>query len=728
LTALALAPHVEVAVLGDRGVVALRDDGHDVFSGAGYATVVRAVDGVRTAEDLIDATGAEEAVADLRRAGVLVGRDDALSPAEAAHWHRDGASPGRVAERLATVRVALTVAGDVDDAAVRRTLGDAGVTVGDDAALALVLTDDYLGESLAAYNEEALDAGRPWMLVRLSGPDAWLGPVVLPDRGPCWECLAQRLRRHRALELELRSAGAFVTARPPAPPSAAHPTAVAGMIAATLMRWAVLEQASGLHERLVSVDARTWETTVHTVVRRPQCAACGVPDPPEVAVARPIVLAAAAEDPPAIADDLFRAVAPEATVERYQHHVSPISGIADRLVRVTRARPPMHAYLSGALGPRRYGPDDGWNPGARTPPGGKGPTDAQARASALCEALERYSGAFGGEEPRLTGSLEELGERAVHPNAVMGFSERQYAAREEANRHARSGRTYVPLPFDPAAPVEWTPLWSLTAGRERLLPTAFCFYEARVAGRAMVVAESNGNAAGSTIEDAILQGLLELVERDHVAVWWYNRLRVPGVDLDAFAGPWLDGVRARFAEEERELWALDLTADLGIPAVVALAAAGRGEGPVAHGFGAHVDLGRALERAVSELIQLNAGVPSGGAGEGDPRPVPADHDYLLPSPDVPASTPDTGAGLAAGDLASALGGCIERIEGRGLEVMVLDQTRPDVGLPVVKVVVPGMRHFWPRFGPGRLYDVPVTLGLHEHPLAESELNPQAPVA
>jgi oxazoline/thiazoline synthase len=38
-------------------------------------------------------------------------------------------------------------------------------------------------------------------------------------------------------------------------------------------------------------------------------------------------------------------------------------------------------------------------------------------------------------------------------------------------------------------------------------------------------------------------------------------------------------------------------------------------------------------------------------------------------------------------------------------------------------VVPGLRHFWPRFGPGRLYDVPVRLGWREHPLDESQLNP-----
>jgi hypothetical protein len=42
---------------------------------------------------------------------------------------------------------------------------------------------------------------------------------------------------------------------------------------------------------------------------------------------------------------------------------------------------------------------------------------------------------------------------------------------------------------------------------------------------------------------------------------------------------------------------------------------------------------------------------------------------------------------------------------------------------VARVVVPGLRHFWGRYAPGRLYDVPVELGWLERPRTESELNP-----
>jgi len=75
------------------------------------------------------------------------------------------------------------------------------------------------------------------------------------------------------------------------------------------------------------------------------------------------------------------------------------------------------------------------------------------------------------------------------------------------------------------------------------------------------------------------------------------------------------------------------------------------------------------------------------------------------------------------DLRDDVLACQALVEQHGMEMLVLDQTRPDIGLPVVKVIVPGMRHFWPRYAPGRLYDAPVQLGWLPEPLREEDLNP-----
>ena len=121
--------------------------------------------------------------------------------------------------------------------------------------------------------------------------------------------------------------------------------------------------------------------------------------------------------------------------------------------------------------------------------------------------------------------MRELGDAAIHPNSCMGWSDAQYdhAAQWEALHPAAFNR--VPSRFDESALVDWTPVRSLTTDRVRYLPTGYCYYGAPSeqdppACRAI----SNGCAAGTTLAEAVLQGTLELVERDAVAMWWYSRV------------------------------------------------------------------------------------------------------------------------------------------------------------------------------------------------------------
>jgi ribosomal protein S12 methylthiotransferase accessory factor len=100
----------------------------------------------------------------------------------------------------------------------------------------------------------------------------------------------------------------------------------------------------------------------------------------------------------------------------------------------------------------------------------------------------------------------------------------------------------------------------------------------------------------------------------------------------------------------------------------------------------------------------------------------ANQPYLLPAEGLPR-TADSYARAWADDLADDVRACQTLVERAGMEVLVLDQTRPEIGLPVARVIVPGLRHFWPRLAPGRLYDVAVRLGWFARPLAEHELNP-----
>ena len=106
----------------------------------------------------------------------------------------------------------------------------------------------------------------------------------------------------------------------------------------------------------------------------------------------------------------------------------------------------------------------------------------------------------------------------------------------------------------------------------------------------------------------MLQGMLELVERDAVALWWYTRARRPGIDLSRSRSPYVSDVVDAYAALGRDVWALDLTTDLGIPAVAALSCRSEDGRSVTLGFGAHLDAEVALGRALSELVQMTFGV------------------------------------------------------------------------------------------------------------------------
>jgi ribosomal protein S12 methylthiotransferase accessory factor len=217
---------------------------------------------------------------------------------------------------------------------------------------------------------------------------------------------------------------------------------------------------------------------------------------------------------------------------------------------------------------------------------------------------------------------------------------------------------------------------------------------------------------------------LELVERDAVAIWWYNRLPMPPLSFER-----LSSTAGRLIERHdrlgRKCWALDLTHDLGIP-VAAVVLEEQSSGGFALGFGCHPVGEIALERAVLELEQVLDGESQ------DPQlftRAELEHDrFLLPdatrarAPRLIYKEPATERERVR-ELGSTLAACVERLCTRGLEPLLFDYSRPDVALHTVKVIVPGLRHFWPRFAPGRLFEVPVQLRWSQAPLGEAELNP-----
>jgi oxazoline/thiazoline synthase len=720
--------HLRVELGGGDTVFLLGERERFMLRGRVYRLLLPLLDGRRTASELAGELAGEVSSAEIGYAlGRLLERgylaDAAAAPEVAGFWHAAGESADRAAERLSATPVSVASAGGEDAQAAADALSGAGVAVRAEAELVVVVTSDYLAAELAAWNRRALRESVRWVPVKPGGVEAWFGPMFRPGAGPCWACLAHRLRLNRPVEVYLeRRRG---DRRPLLPPPVGLPAgrrAALDLAAVLVARWIAGGGAGLLDDRLVSLDLARAQTEEHPVTRRPECPACGDPDRARARALAPVRLERRSRR---FTDDGgYRAVAPEETFSRGRHLISPITGIVASLGPLEGREHPLRPVYGATC---RVCPVEDEAPSFddfHRASGGKGRTAAEARAGALCEAVERYSALFHGDEPLIRARRGELHGEGVHPHELQNFSELQYRARrarDEDGAPARDRREAVPVPFDEQAVIDWAPAWSLTHAQRRFLPASYCYLHLPAPPEErFCFFNPNGHAAGNCLEEAVLHGFLELVERDAVAIWWYNRLRRPGVDLQSFEEPYFTALERHYRSRGRRLWALDVTTDLGIPAFVAVAWA-EDTDRFTVGFGCHLEARLAVQRALTELNQLfdpedRALSPWQTAALGDSA-------YLLPDRASPARARGDHPAPQRDDLLGDVLDCVERAARAGLETVVLDQTRPDTGLSAVKVVVPGLRHFWPRFGPGRLYDVPVRLGWLERPTRPEDLNP-----
>jgi ribosomal protein S12 methylthiotransferase accessory factor len=764
-------PHLQLATVPDEGIFVLSGGKESLLRGSLYDLVIPQIDGC-PADEICDRLAGQASAAQvyftlgqLEKKGYLTEADETLPAAEAVWWSLQQVDPPVAARRLAEASVSIHGLG-IDAGPLCELLDAAGVrcTRDDDMSgqelpagdLTVVVVDHYLRPQIEAYNAAALAGGRPWLLVKPHGWQLWLGPLFRPGSTGCWKCLTDRMRANRAVESYLLDReslnGGVVLDR-------VHTKASAqvawGLIANAVASWVVRRELPDCEGKVRTFDQVSWQTKSHVLAKLPYCTACSreVSDSETASRGinghsanghdldgnsppfRPLVLERRQKS--CARDGGHRVVPPETTLERYGHHVSAITGAVSMLERTTpQADGAMHVYLAGSNLARRHRNVGQLRGDLRNMSAGKGTTDLQAKASGLCEGLERYSGVFRGDELRRRARFDDLA-GAINLGDCLLFSDCQYRDRDMINAQD-SPYNFVPLPFDPNAEIEWSPVWSLSRQEVRYLPTAFCYYDCpQPIEHRFCIADSNGCAAGNTVEEAILQGFLELVERDSVALWWYNRVRRPGVDLKSFDEPYLQTLADSLSSHQREMTVIDLTSDLEIPVFAAWSRnIGAGPEQIIMGFGAHLDARIALLRAVTEMNQMLSYILAAPLDKGRREHVTdretvewlktatlQNQPYLVPASGLESRTAADYARSQTDDVAEDVRAGQAVVERLGLEMLVLDQTRPEIGLPVVKVIVPGLRHFWARFAPGRLYEAPVRLGWLSQPLAEQDLNP-----
>jgi ribosomal protein S12 methylthiotransferase accessory factor len=734
---LQFAPNFSVYVLPPDMVCLYSEDRKFLLHGELYCALAAAIgesgrsfcELVRELEQVFPSGKIHEALIRLVDRRYVLPATRSSNGAIAAYWASLGLSPEAAEKNLQKCRVRIQSI-DVEGATeLGAALSGLGVrVVNRSPGLTVTLVNDFLEERLSELNRQRLSDRTPWVLAQPSGIFPLVGPVFSPGKSACWMCLAERMKRNREVKSlldrrQVRCVTVSPLARHNLGQSAIH------LAAMEIAKAIATDFRTQLSDHIISLDLLGSTIVKHYVAARPQCPCCGrknLRDPRRA----PLPVHLRESGKVVMTSGGYRSVSPSATVARFRRHVSPLTGVVSRLEQIEADLPLNTNYYATH---NFSGPAETFNElrmGLSGGSFGKGSTDEQGKASALMEAIERYSGIFQGDEIRTKRRFIDFpSSDVIAPNKVLLFSDAQLR-RGRAPTLGSKDWEAIPALFDRSAEMEWSPVWSLRDERFKYLPTSLLYFFYR--GTAAFAADSNGCAAGNTLEEAIVQGFLELVERDAYAIWWYNQLQRPALELDQFDDLYVRDFRNKLAETGRQLWVLDVTPDLGIPTFVAIMHwMQNGRDNIEFGSGAHFDPRIAMLRALTELNQfLSLGLMGGGTGEKSSldgiTPLRLDdYPYLRPS-GIQLLQQNFGSEFGHLDTRKQVMACVRLAKQAGLDFLVLDQTRPDIEVPVVRVIVPGLRHFYPRFGPGRLYDVPVRLGWCNRALKENELNPIHP--
>lgn len=307
-----------------------------------------------------------------------------------------------------------------------------------------------------------------------------------------------------------------------------------------------------------------------------------------------------------------------------------------------------------------------WKP---LPASGAGLSMDTAISSVLMEAAERHSTLYTGSEPVLRASIRDL------PNAEAAA-----------------------LP-DPTRISGWVEARTVIEGHRCYVPAAVAYLGYSSPDEPLNdTVDTNGCASGRSSDDALCRALLETIERDALAIWWFNRLRRRGLD------PAGDAVTARVEQalcaQGRSLRLVVITTEIQVPVVAAFSSAANGSN-IYIGAAADRSITRAARRATIEMMQFLFW----GARQDEPAhrlnwlraATVGNEGWLVPQENEPwpqLHTAPDGAGTSA--VAAALGRA-------GFRPLWIDLTRPHLQIPVVRAIVPGLCALSRRISPSRLF-------------------------
>ena len=320
---------------------------------------------------------------------------------------------------------------------------------------------------------------------------------------------------------------------------------------------------------------------------------------------------------------------------------------------------------------------------------GKGATVEQARASAMMEGFERYSAEkqdIDQEKISISTYNEIKNESVLNPNDLL-------LPKSFENQNIKMQK------------LEWIEAEEIISESPILVPANAVFHpyipnrEIKPSAMAMFKGNTNGLASGNVIEEAVLHGIFEVVERDAWSIFELTKRNKKQIDLDTIENETVSELVEKFTEQGIKIKLMDITADLKIPTIVASAddTVLKDAALLTLGVGTHLNPEIAAIRALSEVAQSRATQIHGTREDtvradfmrkaGYENMKRTNKDYFVEE-DEKINLSDI-ENKITGSIKKDIEVSIEEVQKAGLDkVIYYDLTREEIGANVARVIIP----------------------------------------
>ena len=225
--------------------------------------------------------------------------------------------------------------------------------------------------------------------------------------------------------------------------------------------------------------------------------------------------------------------------------------------------------------------------------GGKGITKDHAKASAMMEGFERYSAERQDSDESIIASLSEIEEFGEYINPKSLNLPKEFEKKDISDLS-----------------LEWSKSIDIISNKEYYIPTNAIYhpYISKNDSQSLFKSNTNGLASGNILEEAILHGIFEVIERDAWSIFELTHKNYAQIDISSIENEIIIDIIEKFESKGIKIKLMDFTADIKIPTIAASAddTITKDAGLLTLGMGTHLDPEVAILRALTEVAQSRA--------------------------------------------------------------------------------------------------------------------------